>query len=118
VPLPMEKLQGEITLDRDRITLRDVTARSGDAILHASGTIEPSTGHADLQVAGRDLKVTETLKKAMPPTLLRAVNAAELSGTVAFDLTKLAVRPVDASKDRNIAFEGTLWLQNATLQAG
>jgi len=117
VPLAMQDVRGEIVIDRQNVTLKDVTAKVGDAMLYAAGTIEPATGAASISLAGRDLKVTEELLKAFPAAVLRAVKGAELEGTVAFDVTKLMVTPVK-DKSPSIEFDGSVWLQKSSLQVG
>ncbi len=117
VPLGMRDVRGEITFDRQRVSLKDITAKVGDAMLHASGIIQPDTGAANVTLAGRELQVTDDLLQAFPEVVRRAAKGAELRGTVSFDVTRLNVTPVEG-KGPSIEFEGSVWLQNSSLQVG
>lgn len=114
--IELKDLAGEVAFDKQAVTLKDVTARVGDAKLQASGTFEPSSGAVAVSLAGRELKVTDELLAALPESVRRVVKSAELSGTVAFELSKLSVVPKEKSSE--VEFDGSVWLSKASLQAG
>ncbi len=119
-PLTMTQLKGEIVIDRDRVTLNDLTATTADATFFTAGMIDTRTGAVELSVVGRDLKITDTLLDALPEAIRRGIKSTNLQGTVAFDFSKLRIATVDKSKDsvQSVDFAGSLWLADASLQAG
>lgn len=114
--LELKELGGEVTFNRQSVTLKEVTARLGDAKLQASGTVVPESGATTLSLAGRDLKVTDALLAALPESVRRVMESAELRGTVAFELSRLSITPKDQSND--VEFAGAVWLSDASLHAG
>lgn len=119
MPIALSKLQGEIVIDRGKVVLKDVVARAGEALVHASGTIVPDTGSAEVALSGRDLKITNEFRKSLPATMQRLFASADLKGTVAFDLHKLIVTPDPKQKaPSDLTFDATLWLQDATMDIG
>jgi hypothetical protein len=120
LPLALSKLQGELVVDRGTLTLKNVVARAGDASLYASGTIDSKTGDANVALAGRDVKLTPELRKALSPTVQKLVQSVDLEGTVAFDVTKLKLKPAakGGKQPATTEFAGTIWLKDAKMNVG
>ncbi len=124
-PLKLNKTQGEIIANGSMVTLKDVVLQSDDAIFRVNGSIEPESGKTDIALAGRNLKLTDDLKKRLPPMMQRLLKSVELKGTVAFDLEHLKIKPdpnattaPSGERASDVEFDGKLWLQNATMDAG
>ncbi|MBC7785045.1 MAG: AsmA-like C-terminal domain-containing protein [Burkholderiales bacterium] len=119
-PLKLTKARGEVVADARGVVLKDFVVQADAALLRASGYIDPKTGRTDLAIAGRELKVTDELRKALPPVVQRMFQSVDLKGTIAFDLTRLAVQPAAGNSQpvTDVEFVGTMWLQNASMDAG
>lgn len=125
LPLPMTDAAGEIRIDGNTVTLKNLSAKLAQGTLFANGTIDTADSAATLALAGRDIQVTPEIRAAMPPALAKFLAAIELSGKIAFDCPKLEVRqainlsgtttqPVRTTHFENVA----LWLQKTSMSLG
>lgn len=117
LPLPFDRIAGQVTVDPKQIRLEQITGRQGTAAVSLEGTIDPQTGDAEVSIAGRDMQVDKKLIKALPTVLGDTANALSLAGPVALDCRKLILKqpttqPVAPAKT---SFDATLWLQKSKL---
>lgn len=97
VPYRLEDVQGTVQYSNGKVTLTDVTARHAKAKVSVSGTGVTSGETVDrktiwdLRLAGQDVPVDNTLRKALPPALADLTTALKFDGAVSFDFSKLLV---------------------------
>lgn len=107
---------GRLVLNRDVINFEEVTARWGDAVLHASGTFEPRTGKLRCSLSGRDVLMDENGLKGLPESFRSRFRSVDPKGKLSFDFSRITVDPNGKSND--VGFEGSLWLEDVSLNPG
>jgi hypothetical protein len=92
VPYRLEELAGSVTVQPDKVVVKDVTGRRGDATvkLSAVGDIRKD-GAWDFQLAAQDVPVDDALREAVPEALADLLTSLEMQGKVDFEFSKLRV---------------------------
>ncbi len=103
VPYRLDNITGTVAISPDQITLNDITAHHGGAIVHLSGTGNIASGSTalatspsttwDLHLAGEKMLVDADLKRAVPKALDALLKSLELRGEIGFDFSRLLVTP-------------------------
>ncbi|MBI1849005.1 MAG: hypothetical protein HYR85_01545 [Planctomycetes bacterium] len=89
-PYPVQEIYGRIDLDNRSITIRDVRASAGSAILRIAGSIVGyATENPEMEVSlnARGLAFDAALKKALEKSYLKYWNAFQPAGTADIDLS-------------------------------
>jgi hypothetical protein len=121
-PYRLEKLTGSVAIDGDKVTLKEITGRHGEAKVGIAGTGQlGDTSVWDLHLTGEGLPVDDELRTALPSALAELADSLKLNGAVGFDLTKFVYRGVNAkaeSADPEIDVAGAFTLAGGTLDTG
>jgi hypothetical protein len=121
-PYALDKVAATVRYARGRVHVHDVTARHGEALLGMKSglvVLRPGGGfQAWFQgLRGRHLELDEALLRALPPALgmglapLRVETPVEAATTLTLDA------PGDSDRVR-AWWDGSIWLTDASLQAG
>ena len=89
-PWLMEKLSGEVRIDNGRVTLKDLVARHGEALLRLSGQSNPDDKWT-LALAAEGVAVDELLLAALPEGLSTFLKSIELKGVLSLDWPKITI---------------------------
>jgi hypothetical protein len=82
---PLQQVQGHIWMDQAtrRIDIREITARNGPAVFHATGSIDLREGTSGrFQLGVDDLPLTEPLYRVLPPAAQRWWQAFDPKGSI------------------------------------
>jgi hypothetical protein len=92
VPYRLEELAGTVTVLPDKVLIKDLTGRHGEARvkLSATGSMGPDPVW-DFQLSAADVPVDDDLLRAAPAALAELFTSLEMKGKIAFDFTKLRV---------------------------
>jgi hypothetical protein len=94
VPYRLDNLQGEVTIQPDRVTFTNLHAKHGDANFNITATgLFGDQGKWDFQLKGDQVTVDEALRKALPDTLGSLIESSKMKGKVGFEFSKLIVTP-------------------------
>jgi len=88
-PYALTGVQGEITIEPERMILKDLTGRHGEAKARVNGALYFLEGQdigLDLAVRGTDVPVDEELHAALPPGVQRVWRRFRPAGTADIDL--------------------------------
>src|SRR5688572_3953032 len=105
LPYRLSGLTGSVTVSGNDVTLKDVTARHGDAKIALAGSGKlGSRAVWELTVDGSDVPVDDDLRRALPTTLSELATALKLEGKIGFQASTLryragAPRPTKADAD-------------------
>lgn len=94
VPYRLEDLTGSLTVLPDKVIVKDVAAKHGNATVRI--TADGSTARDavwNFQVSGDDVPVDADLRNAAPEALAELLNSLEMKGTIDFDFSRLRVSP-------------------------
>ncbi len=93
VPYRLEDLSGTVTLLPDRVVVKDVIAKHGNATVKITATGNTGSNSVwDFQVSGDDVPVDADLHKAAPAALAELLKSMQMTGTIDFQFSKLNVR--------------------------
>jgi hypothetical protein len=102
VPYRLEQLAGSLTVQSDRIVLKDITARHGDATVSLAATGSPDAGDPwDFQLAAKNVTVDDELRNALPTALADLFKSMQLAGKIDFEFSKLHVGASSNSPPEN-----------------
>lgn len=129
LPLPMDRLTGEVRVVDELLTFDNLQARSGEAAFYLDGTQQMDAGDWNVKFSARDVKVTRQFLDAVPASVKSALTAMNLRGKIALDFEKLRVvipKPANGttqpatgpSGSPEVDFAASIWLENASLDAG
>ena len=92
VPYRLDELAGNVTVMPDKVIIKDVTGRHGDARvqLSATGTMGDNPVW-DFRLVGDDVPVDDDLLRAAPEALAGLFKSLEMKGRIGFDFSKLRV---------------------------
>src|SRR5688572_2111088 len=93
LPYRLSGLTGSVTVSGNDVTLKDVTARHGDAKIALAGSGKlGSRAVWELTVDGSDVPVDDDLRRALPTTLSELATALKLEGKIGFQASTLRYR--------------------------
>lgn len=94
IPYRLHDVTGVVSIDPDKVVLKDLTARHGDAsvAITGTGTLADRTAW-DLQLAAENVSADDEFRKALPQALLSVCDALKVNGKLSFGFSKLVYRP-------------------------
>jgi hypothetical protein len=124
IPCRIQDIKGEIHIEPDLITLKDITAtrKSGGTIAY-SGTVptgDKRDGLWDLKLSAKDIATDKELRAALPPAVAGLLDTLKVTGKFGVDFKKLTYRadPDPAKDEGQLDFAGTIALAGNTLDIG
>jgi hypothetical protein len=118
LPYRLDEVKGAITILADKVLLKEMTARHGDAVLHFGGTgkLGDSTNW-DLKLSADDLPVDQDLLKAMPKSMASLFENLKVGGKLSFAFDKLLYQQKGAN-DADVDFAVKLTLNDSRMEVG
>jgi hypothetical protein len=120
VPYRLDELTGSVRILPERVELKSLTGRHGDAKLRFSGT--GTTGRSqvwDFALAAESLSVDDDFRNAVPKPLGDLFKSLGLGGKIGFEFTKLRVAASEpASATPEVDFAVRLKSEGASLDVG
>jgi hypothetical protein len=94
VPYRLDDLAGSVTILPERVILKDLSARHGDAKVRFSGIGTGTVGEKaawDFTLGLEDAQIDDDLRKAVPPALADLMKSIQLGGKINVEFSKLRV---------------------------
>jgi hypothetical protein len=130
LPLPMDRMTGEVRVVDELLTFDNLQARSGNAAFYLDGTQRLDALDWNVKFSAREVMVTKEFLDAVPASVKAAFMSLNLRGKIALDFEKLRVvvpQPAAATTQPattapagspEIDFVASVWLDNASFDAG
>lgn len=117
-PLPLEDVRGSISLSSDRVEIRSMRMRTGDASISLFGTVEPEGehNHVRLAVQARRLKLDAKLRQAMHWRIRRQWDVLKPTGELDVDFSRLEF--TTGQEMPTWSFDGKAIFRDFALQIG
>jgi hypothetical protein len=107
-PYDINGVSGEIQINPDRVTFRDLTGRHGDGSLHVSGWLDPRSGKdgVGLSIRGENIPLDRDLRAALTPDVQTEWDRIEPRGHADVQITLSP--PEVPGKPRDLRIQATL----------
>jgi hypothetical protein len=80
-------------IEPSTVTLRDASARLGEAVFRVSGTVDAPTGTADVAINARTIVLDQKLIASLPAGIKRMLEKSELTASSRSTCRACASRP-------------------------
>jgi hypothetical protein len=100
-PVPLEGIEGALTIDEERVVLREVTGRHGQAVIEVEGEyyLAKDGGPTVLSARCKDLRIEGALRQALRDRFDESLNAWTIEGPIDATLLWQPVADGDAASE-------------------
>lgn len=125
-PVAFSDITGRVVITPQRVEMKDIIARRGEARVTFDGIGQLETGVWDFKIGALQLAVNEEIAAALPKSLGELVSSAKLAGTFDISFDKLQIKTAQSTTrpagepdaPEEMSFAVKLETRDGSLQAG